>query len=130
MGSVELQQKAKEIISGRSYLVVLDDIWSTGAWKAIRNTFPDSPGSRLLITTRNKDIALAASKGERNNIFNLEPLSEDHWLPLFCKKTFNTDSCREDLAVVTQSILKKCGGVPLAIVAISGVLVTKDRSAN
>ncbi|CAM8880701.1 unnamed protein product [Rhodiola kirilowii] len=129
MGSVDLQLKAKEILWRKTYLIVLDDIWSIDAWNAIRYTFPDLSGSRVLITTRNENIALAASNGKRNYMFNLEPLSEDHWLPLFCKKTFNTDSCPEDLAEVTQSILKKCGGVPLAILAISGVLVTKEKSA-
>ncbi|KAL9665468.1 hypothetical protein QQ045_020888 [Rhodiola kirilowii] len=127
--NLELKQKAKEILRRNTYLVVLDDIWSIDAWNAIRNTFPDSPGSRLLITTRNNDVALAASNGEEAYIFKFVPLSKKLWLHLFCKKTFNTNSCPEDLAEVTQSILKKCDGVPLAILAISGVLVTKDRSA-
>lgn len=130
MSSIELQQKAKEILGDSRYLVVLDDIWSSDAWNTLRYTFSDSYGSRVLITTRNAEIALAASNGERNRVFELKPLSEEHSLPLFCKKAFNTESCPHEFAEVTRSILKQCAGVPLAIVAISAVLVTRTGQSS
>ncbi|KAL9665354.1 hypothetical protein QQ045_020773 [Rhodiola kirilowii] len=110
MGSVDLQQKAKEILLKNTYLVVLDDIWSIDAWNAIKNTFFNLGGSRLLITTRNENIALAASNGKKNYTFNLEPLSEDHWLP----------PCSARRHLIRILVLK---------IWLSGVLVTKDRSA-
>uniref|UniRef100_A0A7N0UXS9 Uncharacterized protein n=1 Tax=Kalanchoe fedtschenkoi TaxID=63787 RepID=A0A7N0UXS9_KALFE len=131
LNSVQLLQIASDMISRNRYLIVLDDIWSTDAWFAIRNAFPDSSrGSRLMITTRNKDIALAASFGNREHIFHLQPLNEEHSLTLFRNITFGGGSCPDHLVEVTNRILKQCGGVPLAIVAIIGVLVRKDMSTS
>ncbi|XP_042033015.1 putative late blight resistance protein homolog R1B-19 [Salvia splendens] len=50
---------------GRRYMIVLDDIWSTKVWDGIRMYFPDnSNGSRIVITTRESDVAehVAGSK--------------------------------------------------------------------
>uniref|UniRef100_A0A7N0UW39 Uncharacterized protein n=1 Tax=Kalanchoe fedtschenkoi TaxID=63787 RepID=A0A7N0UW39_KALFE len=128
---IDLQELARNMISTKRYLIVLDDIWSTDAWHALKNTFSDSScGSRLLISTRNKDIALAASFGKREHIFHLQPLNEEHSLKLFRNITFGGGSCPDHLVEVTNRILKQCGGVPLAIVAISGVLVRKDMSTS
>ncbi|KAJ1431110.1 Virus X resistance protein-like, coiled-coil domain [Sesbania bispinosa] len=44
------------------------------------------------------------------------------------RKTFQGNSCPPHLEEVCRSILKMCGGLPLAIVAISGALATRGRS--
>ncbi|GAU42458.1 hypothetical protein TSUD_235280 [Trifolium subterraneum] len=43
-------------------------------------------------------------------------------------KTFQSNSCPPHLEEVCRKILKLCGGLPLAIVAISGVLATREIS--
>ncbi|KAL7173845.1 hypothetical protein ACSBR2_033160 [Camellia fascicularis] len=53
---------------------------------------------------------------------------EESWT-LFCRKTFMENSCPSHLEGLSKAILNKCEGLPLAIVAISGLLSTKDKSS-
>lgn len=58
MDTMELFEKLHKHLSGRRYLIVLDDMWSTAAWDSLRFVFPDGcNGSRIVITTRSKEVA-------------------------------------------------------------------------
>lgn len=56
----------------------------------------------------------------------LLPLSEEESWKLLCMKTFEGNICPPTLEEFSKCILRKCEGLPLAIVAISGVLASKD----
>ncbi|RZB51281.1 Disease resistance protein RPM1 [Glycine soja] len=61
-----------------------------------------------------------------------EPLTEEESLKLFSKKAFQYSSdgdCPEELKDMSLEIVRKCKGLPLAIVAIGGLLSQKDESA-
>ncbi|KAF8394131.1 hypothetical protein HHK36_020337 [Tetracentron sinense] len=67
-------------------------------------------------------------RGLYGHVYNLEALaSEDSWT-LFCKKAFGENSCRPELLGFSKNILKRCGGLPLAIVAICSFLSTKEKT--
>ncbi|PRQ19021.1 putative P-loop containing nucleoside triphosphate hydrolase, leucine-rich repeat domain, L [Rosa chinensis] len=110
------------------YLIVLDDIWHIPDWEAINHAMPNNNrGSRVMLTTRNVNVASASCLGNHDMFYRLEPLSpEDSWT-LFCRKTFQGNTCLPNLEEICRSILMKCGGLPLAIVAISAVLALKDK---
>lgn len=112
------------------YVIVLDDVWSIDLWSRIRCAFPDnSCGSRIIFTTRNANVASSVGPGSR--VHRLEPLEErDSWT-LFCKKAFwnNQDkSCPKELEGSARSIMKKCEGLPLALVAIGGMMCSKTKT--
>ncbi|KAA8538986.1 hypothetical protein F0562_025678 [Nyssa sinensis] len=127
MNSQRLKEILREFLQHKRYLIVLDDIWSLHAWEAIKHALPDSNcGGRIMITTRFADIAAAASV--KSNIYYLQPLSpEESWI-LFCKKAFRQNICPPHLQRLSEKILKKCEGLPLAIVAVGGLLSSKDKS--
>ncbi|KAL5560133.1 hypothetical protein UlMin_036344 [Ulmus minor] len=125
--SHELKKIIRDFLRERRCLVVLDDVWEVQSWEALKYAFPDhNCGSRLLLTTRSTDVASTSSREFRGDSYHLEPLSAEESWNLFCKKTFQGNPCPSHLETISRSILKRCEGLPLGIVAISGVLSSKD----
>ncbi|KAM3220615.1 putative late blight resistance protein R1B-17 [Capsicum annuum] len=57
----ELADMLQKSLKGKRYLIVLDDIWDSEAWDAVRLCFPsENNGSRILLTTRNTEVARCA----------------------------------------------------------------------
>jgi len=85
-------------------------------------------GSRIITTTRILDVAKQAS----GILYQLKPLSLADSRKLFYHRTFGMeDKCPPNqLAEVSENILKKCGGVPLAVITIASLLASKRRKEN
>ncbi|KAF3447838.1 hypothetical protein FNV43_RR08544 [Rhamnella rubrinervis] len=125
--------KLKEFLAGflrqKRFLVVLDDVWEVGAWNALKYAFPtNNDGCRLMLTTRNSEVASVSTIERGGMVYNLKPLSSELSWNLFCGKTFQGNQCPPYLEKISKNILKKCEGLPFAIVAVSGMLATKDRN--
>ncbi|XAR68249.1 hypothetical protein NMG60_11003318 [Bertholletia excelsa] len=133
LGSLNYRQLVEMLIAifhDKRYVVVLDNVWTIDLWSRIRGAFPDNNcGSRIIFTTRNENVASSVGPGSR--VHRLEPLLEsDAWL-LFCKKAFWEDpdhSCPKELEKSAQTIVKKCEGLPLAIVAIGGLMCSRNKT--
>ncbi|XP_019164379.1 PREDICTED: disease resistance protein RPM1-like [Ipomoea nil] len=128
IGFIQLKDFVINILSEQRYIIVLDDVWSFDVWSAIKYAFPRQKfGSRIVITTRNSEIGRDACHETQGDVYKLKLLSEKDSLRLFCKKTFLSDSCPPHLVNIAEDIVNKCGGLPLAIVVIAGILATKDK---
>lgn len=130
MDSNRLREKIKDLLRQSRYLIVLDDVWDVEVWGAINLALPSNRyGSRIMVTTRNAEVASSTCVESHDFVYNLEPLpAEDSW-ELLCKKTFQGNPCPPSLEEICRCILERCGGLPLAIVAISAVLATKDKAS-
>nr|UBY07158.1 NBS-LRR disease resistance protein [Dasypyrum villosum] len=122
-----------EFLNGKRYLIIIDDIWDKDVWKLIKCAFSKkSPGSRLITTTRIVSVSEACCSS-RDDIYKMKPLSDDVSRVLFCKRVFYEKGCPQELVQVSEDILKKCGGIPLAIISIASLLAnnhemkTKDQ---
>ncbi|OMO94806.1 Disease resistance protein [Corchorus capsularis] len=129
----ELEEILYEHLRKKRYLVVLDDVWNIEAWNSLSEAFPDSSsnGSRVMLTTRNKSIALKADA--RSVPYDLHFMSEENGWMLFCKKAFiqSADSHRSPrLEEIGKEIVEKCAGLPLAIIVMGGLLSTKKSLAE
>nr|UBY06975.1 NBS-LRR disease resistance protein [Dasypyrum villosum] len=116
--------KLKKLLQDRRYLIVIDDIWSISAWDAIKHAFQENGFySRIIATTRNVDVARSCCQGGNGRMYEMEALSDLHSKRLFFKRIFGSEDCCPDvLKGISNKILKKCGGLPLAIISISSLL--------
>ncbi|XP_057457658.1 putative disease resistance RPP13-like protein 1 [Lotus japonicus] len=121
---VELQQSLRH----QRFLLVLDDIWDGSYidWNNLMDIFSAGEmGSKIIITTRDESVAKAMQTSFP--IYHLTSLAiEDCW-SLLAKHAFGAYRCNErsNLEVIGQAIAKKCGGLPLAAIALGGLLRTK-----
>ncbi|KAL1823617.1 hypothetical protein ACET3Z_010395 [Daucus carota] len=110
-------------LKGRRYLIVIDDIWSKEAWDDFQISFPnDINGSKILLTTRIKDVAVHAQP--KGNPHCLRFLTEEESFDLFKKKAFIMGYYSGQMYSIGKSIARKCRELPLAIVVIAGLLKT------
>ncbi|KAL1552169.1 putative late blight resistance protein R1A-3 [Salvia divinorum] len=123
-------KKVYQILIGKKYLVVMDDIWRSEAWDIVRNVFPDNGnGSRVMLTTRLYDVA--SYPGSAIKPYELGLLDEDQSWSLLKEKVFANQDCLSDLENIGKDIARSCKGLPLAIVVIAGLLsaVTKNPAS-
>ncbi|KAL2491512.1 Disease resistance protein RPM1 [Abeliophyllum distichum] len=127
---ITVSQSFKISYGKRGICLFIDDVWSIHAWDAIKYALPnENHGSRVILTTRLIDVASSCSKETNGHVYELSPLSEEESRILFCQKTFRGSPCPTHLIEICKNILKRCGGLPLAILAISGVLSTKKETS-
>ncbi|XP_047981577.1 putative late blight resistance protein homolog R1B-16 [Salvia hispanica] len=128
-GIHEIKDMLYKSLYGRKYLIVLDDIWSTKFWDEIRMYFPDNNnGSRIVITTREIDVANYADSSSPQHQVRL--LSEAESWNLLRHLVFGEEGCLLVLHEIGQKIAKHCGGLPLAIRVIGGLLSKMERSED
>ncbi|XP_062165110.1 putative disease resistance RPP13-like protein 3 [Alnus glutinosa] len=121
----ELKKKLFNCLQGRRYLIVLDDFRRAEYWNGLRSAFPDeSNGSRILITSRIKEIALHASLTP----YFLGFLSKDQSWKLFSKKVFRGGKCPFKLETLGRKIAEECCGLPLSIVVLGGLFAGIEKT--
>ncbi|KAL6339358.1 hypothetical protein AAG906_028090 [Vitis piasezkii] len=114
-------------LQDKRYVVVFDDVWKLDFWGIIKCVLPENgKGSRIIITTRNDEVASSCIESSFDYIHKLQTLSPKSSWELFCKKTFQ-GGCPPDLEKLSLDIVKRCGGLPLAIVAVGGLLSRKEK---
>ncbi|CAL5212637.1 unnamed protein product [Lathyrus oleraceus] len=122
----ELKKRVWECLKWKKYLLVLDDLWKIRDWDEVKDAFPDgNEGSRILITSRLKEVA---SHTGRDPPFFLQFLSEEQSWELFSKKVFRGEEYPCDLESLGKQLVKSCGGLPLSIVVLAGLLANKEKS--
>ncbi|XP_078158271.1 disease resistance protein RPP13-like isoform X2 [Carex rostrata] len=109
----------------KKYLLVLDDIWKRDIWTKIGEVLPDAKiGSRVIVTTRIQNVVDNAVP------YKLSYLTEEASLELLFKKALPNQDLIEgypdELNEVGKQFVKKCGGLPLALSVLGGLLSKKN----
>ncbi|GAB2273979.1 hypothetical protein Dimus_008749 [Dionaea muscipula] len=124
----QLHGELYRMLKEKSYLVVLDDVWTTVDWKYLQAAFPiihdQGIASKVVLTTRNHDIVSAL--GDELVLYHEPKLLdiETSW-ELLQKKAFPDEKVTVDLEQLGKEMLKHCKGLPLAVVVLGGVLANK-----
>ncbi|TVU41080.1 hypothetical protein EJB05_14572, partial [Eragrostis curvula] len=114
------------------YLIVIDDIWSKDAWENINYALPkNNCDSKIITTTRLNDIAKICCSSEGDVLYSMKPLGSVDAKKLFFERlSGSNDKCPAHLIDVSDKILGKCDGVPLALISISGLLSIKPQTLD
>ncbi|XP_048499173.1 disease resistance protein RPM1 [Beta vulgaris subsp. vulgaris] len=128
---VNIINDLRKHLKDERYIVVFDDVWDVELWRSVNAALPtNNKNSKILMTTRDKNIALhwmASLGGHTHHVYDLQPLPKDAAWDLFCHKTFVHGICPPELEQLSRQMIEKCEGLPLAIVAIAGLLSTRMK---
>lgn len=125
----ELARHLRKQLETRKYLIVMDDVWEKEDWDVLKVAFPNNKkGSRVLITTRFNHVATHANP--TSEPYRLNFLTPEAGQELLRSKVFGENKCPEPLQKHELKIVDKCGGLPLAIVVIAGILIKKGQIAS
>ena len=121
-----VHNKLKEKLSGKKFLLVLDDVWNQrrDEWEAVQTPLSyGAPGSRILVTTRDEKVA----SNMQSKVHRLKQLQEDECWKVFEKHASKDDNVelKDELKEIGRRIVKKCKGLPLALKTIGCLLCTK-----
>ena len=124
-----------DLIKDKKFFLVFDDVWAkdilkeSEKWEPFKDALTHgAQGSRILVTTRNEEVAHMMGS-TKTHIINLGNLSvDDCWL-IIRKIAFidaNIDR-HKDLEPLGRKLANKCHGLPLAAKLIGGYMCNKRR---
>uniref|UniRef100_A0A1J3GLL3 Putative disease resistance RPP8-like protein 2 n=1 Tax=Noccaea caerulescens TaxID=107243 RepID=A0A1J3GLL3_NOCCA len=124
-----LQRKLFQLLETSRYLIVLDDVWKTEDWDRIKAVFPHQRrGSKMIITSRNEGVGLHADP----TCFAFRPrilTPEESWklcVSIVVRNRHETEfRVDEELEGMGEKMVTYCGGLPLAVRVLGGLLAKK-----
>ncbi|OIW17526.1 hypothetical protein TanjilG_22638 [Lupinus angustifolius] len=132
MNLESLTNEVRKYLSQKRYSIFFDDVWNKDFWSEIESAMLDDKNrSRVVITTRDVEVANFCKKSSFH-IHNLQRLSSQESMKLFCKKAFQNepdDICLAGLEEISSNIVEKCEGLPLAIVAIGSLIACNGKNS-
>ncbi|KAF8036770.1 hypothetical protein BT93_C2473 [Corymbia citriodora subsp. variegata] len=120
----QLQLQLKNFLTGKKFLLVLDDVWNEdfNIWNAFLVPFTyGARGSKIVVTTRNEGVALVSGAV---STYSLQKLQDKECWDLFAKHAFDGHNfeTRMRLEDIGRRIVKRCDGLPLALKTIGSLL--------
>ncbi|PPD72371.1 hypothetical protein ES288_D10G239200v1 [Gossypium darwinii] len=121
-----VQEKLQKELSGKKFLIVLDDVWNENYhdWTILQSPFKTrTQGSKIIMTTRNHGVS---STMGALHAHSLELLSDDDCLSVFAQHALGARDFEghPSLKEVAENIVRKCNGLPLAAKTLGGLLRT------
>ncbi|KAM5580096.1 hypothetical protein ABKV19_009704 [Rosa sericea] len=139
LGLERLLARLYRVLSGKRYLIVLDDVWHISEFYSdLGSTFqdrlsyglPQGSGGAVIVTTRIPGVA--EHMVGRNNLITVEPLDTESCWRIFMetikdnKEVLNI-STHETLEKIKNEIRDQCYGLPLAAKELAGIIPKRIR---
>ncbi|OIS96067.1 putative late blight resistance protein -like r1b-14, partial [Nicotiana attenuata] len=122
----ELANELRRFLLTKRFLILIDDVWDTAAWDDLHLCFQGSQNrSRVILTTRLYEVADYAKC--KSDPHHLRLFTDDESWMLLKEEVFRGERCPPELGDVGLRIAKSCGGLPLSVVLVAGVLKEKKK---
>ncbi|CAF2095188.1 unnamed protein product [Brassica napus] len=128
MNEDTLQAKIFHLLETSKYLIVMDDVWKKEDWDVIKDVFPQARGWKMILTSRNEGVGLHADP----SCFPFRPkilTPEESWMLCesiaFPRREITEFNVDEELEAMGKKMVKYCGGLPLAVKVLGGLLANK-----
>ncbi|XP_048140743.1 TMV resistance protein N-like [Rhodamnia argentea] len=118
-------KRIEDVLSNKKVLIVLDDVANCEQVEKLVGRSTLNSGSRILITTRNKDVLRIDRPNYRMLEYEMEVMSSDHALELFSRHAFKRDSPSNGYKDLSGKMVAATGRLPLAIEVIGSFLFDK-----
>ncbi|KAH0657472.1 hypothetical protein KY289_026220 [Solanum tuberosum] len=124
--NIDVADKLRRQLYGKRFLIVLDDVWDTTILDELTRPFPEvKKGSRIILTTREKKVALHGKLYTAP--LNLRLLRSEECWELLEKRAFENENCPDELLDVGKEIAENCKGLPLVADLIAGVIAGREK---
>ncbi|RWR93015.1 putative disease resistance protein RGA4 [Cinnamomum micranthum f. kanehirae] len=121
-----LHARLRETLSGKKYLLVLDDVWNeeVNEWSKLKTWLKcGGMGSKILATTRSDKVAAIMGTLPAHKLGILS--EEDSWT------LFETLARpHPNFVSMGKEMVGKCGGLPLAIKTLGGLMSSKTTQSE
>ncbi|KAG4920819.1 hypothetical protein JHK82_049760 [Glycine max] len=111
MDQKSLRDEVINHLRDKRYVIVFDDVWNTSFWDDMEFALIDDKiGSRVFITTRNKEVPNFCKRSAIVLQHDLQPLTLEQSLNLFYKRAFGSDlggRCPDHLKDISAEMVKK-----------------------
>ncbi|CAG7874440.1 unnamed protein product [Brassica rapa] len=130
MNENTLQAELFHLLETSKYLIVMDDVWKKEDWDAIKDVFPqERRGWKMILTSRDEGVGLHADP--TCFPFRPKPLTpEESWKLCesiaFPRKEITELNVDEELEAMGKKMVTYCGGLPLAVKVLGGLLANKN----
>ncbi|XP_044498875.1 putative disease resistance protein At3g14460 isoform X2 [Mangifera indica] len=120
-----VQVRLKEKVSGKKFLIVLDDIWKVRdiEWETLTSPFEaGAPGSTMIVTTRDTGVPQTI---RCPHTYPLKFLSNEACESLFKEHAFGTGAAAVPNQIsdsIYKKVVERCEGLPLAAKTLGGLL--------
>nr|UBY07444.1 NBS-LRR disease resistance protein [Dasypyrum villosum] len=120
--SPSFSKASKIALGAKRFFIVIDGLRKVGYWHDIKVAFEGLRG-RFLVTTAIQRVAnTCSSSAVHDHVYTMATLANKHSRLLFFKEIFQDDDIPEDVEELGSEALKKCDGLPLALVTTARFL--------
>ncbi|KAL6654377.1 hypothetical protein ACP70R_007842 [Stipagrostis hirtigluma subsp. patula] len=132
----QLVRELRKYLAEKRYLLLIDDIWSAKTWNSIRICLPDNKrSSRIIVTSRFQAVGATCSPREKIDFLHtVDFLRDTESKKLFEQSVSESKSSKPREKIqnqqVTEEIWKICGGLPLVIVTMAGLVACNPNKTS
>ncbi|KAL1194214.1 Disease resistance protein ADR2 [Cardamine amara subsp. amara] len=117
----------KDRLHDQKVLIILDDVERLDQLEALANIMWFGPGSRILVTTENKEILQQHGISD-NDIYHVDFPSGEEALKIFCLSAFRQTSPPVEFVDLADKVVRICSKLPLGLHVLGSSLRGKSQA--